>query len=173
MSGAKTRLVLYAPRGVQPAWDWIGKPRAFTAEDLIHFLLERPPCPVPLVIVLDNASLHRSHAVQDALPPVVDREGAPVQAQEPSGGQQITPDEVDDTPASPEEIDAQLRAHAVKLREELERDHPQVWEAYVQWYAGQRKFPPLDQLSGPALKGAVTKLERDLDAAKNPQAQGS
>jgi hypothetical protein len=61
-------LVLYAPRGVQPAWDWIGKPRAFTAEDLIHFLLERPPCPVPLVIVLDNASLHRSHAIQNALP---------------------------------------------------------------------------------------------------------
>ena len=61
-------LVLYAPRGVQPAWDWIGKPRAFTAEDLIHFLLERPPCPVPLVIVLDNASLHRCQAVRDARP---------------------------------------------------------------------------------------------------------
>jgi transposase len=61
-------LVLYAPRGVQPAWDWIGKPRAFTAEDLIHFLLERPPCPVPLVIVLDNASLHRCQAVRAALP---------------------------------------------------------------------------------------------------------
>ena len=61
-------LVLYAPRGVQPAWDWICKPRAFTAEDLIHFLLERPACPVPLVIVLDNASLHRSQAVRAALP---------------------------------------------------------------------------------------------------------
>lgn len=61
-------LVLYAPRGVQPAWDWIGKPRAFTAEDLIAFLLERPPCPVPLVIALDNASLHRSQAVRAALP---------------------------------------------------------------------------------------------------------
>lgn len=61
-------LVLYAPTGVQPAWDWIGKPRAFTAEDLIPFLLERPPCPVPLVIVLDNASLHRSQAVRAALP---------------------------------------------------------------------------------------------------------
>jgi transposase len=61
-------LALYAPDGVQPAFDWIGSPRAFTAEDLLHFLLERPPCPVPLVIVLDNASLHRSRAVQDALP---------------------------------------------------------------------------------------------------------
>lgn len=61
-------LVLYAPRGVQPAWDWIGKPRAFTAEDFVEFLLQRPLCPVPLVIVLDNASLHRSQAVRAALP---------------------------------------------------------------------------------------------------------
>jgi len=61
-------LALYAPEGLAPAFDWIGSPRSFTAEDLIHFLLERPPCPVPLVIVLDNASLHRSRAVQDALP---------------------------------------------------------------------------------------------------------
>ncbi len=61
-------LVLYAPTGVQPAWDWIGKPRAFTAEDFLAFLLARPPCPVPLVIVLDNASLHRCQAVRDALP---------------------------------------------------------------------------------------------------------
>ena len=60
-------LVLYAPDGVQPAFDWIGSPRAFTAADLVHFLLERPPCPVPLVIVLDNASLHHSRVVQDAL----------------------------------------------------------------------------------------------------------
>jgi transposase len=60
--------VVYAPTGVQPAWDWIGKPRAFTAEDFVAFLLERPPCPVPLVIVLDNASLHRSRAVRAALP---------------------------------------------------------------------------------------------------------
>jgi hypothetical protein len=54
------RRVLYAPTGVQPARDWIGKPRACTAEDLIAFQLQRPPCPVPLVIVLDNASRHRS-----------------------------------------------------------------------------------------------------------------
>jgi transposase len=61
-------LALYAPDGVQPAFDWIGSPRAFTADDLLHFLLARPPCPVPLVIVLDNASLHRSRLVQDARP---------------------------------------------------------------------------------------------------------
>ncbi len=61
-------LVLYAPDGVQPAFDWIGSPRAFTGADLVHFLLERPPCPVPLVIVLDNSSLHHSRVVRDALP---------------------------------------------------------------------------------------------------------
>jgi putative transposase len=61
-------LVLYAPDGVQPAFDWIGSPRAFTGLDLVEFLLERPPCPVPLVIVLDNASLHHSRVVQEALP---------------------------------------------------------------------------------------------------------
>ncbi len=61
-------LALYAPDGVQPAFDWIGSPRAFTAPDLVHFLLERPACPVPLVVVLDNASLHHSHVVREALP---------------------------------------------------------------------------------------------------------
>jgi putative transposase len=61
-------LALYAPDGVQPAFDWSGSPRAFTGPDLVEFLLERPPCPVPLVIVLDNASLHRSRVVQEALP---------------------------------------------------------------------------------------------------------
>ncbi len=34
----------------------------------MHFLLERPLCPAPLVIVLDNASLHRSRVVRDTLP---------------------------------------------------------------------------------------------------------
>jgi putative transposase len=61
-------LALYASDGVQPAFDWIGSPRAFTGPDLVEFLLERPPCPVPLVIVLDNASLHHSRVVQEALP---------------------------------------------------------------------------------------------------------
>lgn len=61
-------LALYAPDGVQPAFDWIGSPRAFTAPDVVHFLLERPTCPVPLVVVLDNASLHHSHLIREALP---------------------------------------------------------------------------------------------------------
>jgi hypothetical protein len=51
-----TRLALYAPNGVQSAFDWIGSPRAFTGPDLVEFLRERPPCPVPLVIVLRPAA---------------------------------------------------------------------------------------------------------------------
>jgi hypothetical protein len=61
-------LGLYAPDKVQPAFGWIGSPRAFTAPDLVHYLLERPACPVPLVVVLDNASLHHSHVVRETLP---------------------------------------------------------------------------------------------------------
>jgi hypothetical protein len=61
-------LVLYAPDGVQPAFDWIDSPRAFTGADLVRLLLEWPPCPVPLVIVLDNGSLHHSPVVRDARP---------------------------------------------------------------------------------------------------------
>jgi transposase len=61
-------LALYAPDGVQPTFDWIGSPRACTAPDLVHFLLERPPWPVPLVIGLDNASLHHRRVGPEALP---------------------------------------------------------------------------------------------------------
>ena len=61
-------LVLYAPEGPAPALDWYGSPHHLTADHLLGFLLVRPPCPVPLVIVLDNASFHRGLDVQEALP---------------------------------------------------------------------------------------------------------
>lgn len=61
-------LVLYAPEGPAPALDWYGSPAHLTADHLLGFLVLRPPCPVPLVIVLDNASFHRSLDVQEALP---------------------------------------------------------------------------------------------------------
>jgi putative transposase len=61
-------LVLYAPAGPAPALDWWGTRQHLTADDLLGFLLARPPCPVPLVVVLDNASFHRSLEVQEALP---------------------------------------------------------------------------------------------------------
>lgn len=67
---------------------------------------------------------------------------------------------------SQEEIDAELRTKAASLRDQMQRDAPDAWAAYVEWYTKERRFPPLDDLTGSALRGAVTKLERDLDAAK-------
>ena len=61
-------LVLYAPAGPAPALDWAGTRHHFTADDVLGFLLARPPGPVPLVVALDNASFHRSWEIQEALP---------------------------------------------------------------------------------------------------------
>jgi hypothetical protein len=65
-----------------------------------------------------------------------------------------------------EQQDEALRARAMDLQREMSRDHPAQWETYRRWWTEDRQFPPLAELSGPALRGAVTKLERDLDAAK-------
>jgi hypothetical protein len=99
------------------------------------------------------------------LPPVVDREGQPAAAQAGSAdpGQAVAADE------TPESADEAKRQHALALQAEMERDHPDTWEAYKAWWA-DRGFGPLSSLSGPALNGAVIKLERDLDAAKTAAA---
>jgi hypothetical protein len=68
--------------------------------------------------------------------------------------------------ASPEADDEALRARALELQAEMERDHPEAWATFRRWWAEERKFGPLSELRGPALRGAVTKLERDLDAAR-------
>lgn len=75
--------------------------------------------------------------------------------------------EVEQAP-SPQDEDASMRETALALQAEMERDYPEVWAVYRAWWV-EMKFGPLSELSGPALKGAVTKLERDLDAAKNPK----
>jgi hypothetical protein len=104
-----------------------------------------------------------------ALPPVVDREGQPVdeaaiKAEAPprrrrrplraQAGQEAEP------------TDEELRERATALRAELEQASPEAWAAYVHWYTEERQFPALDQLTGSALKGAVVKLERSLDEAR-------
>lgn len=98
-----------------------------------------------------------------ALPPVVNREGEAVdkadatpQAEQPPA-QEIGAETPDDDEAK--------RQRALALQAEIERDFPEAWEAYRAWWA-ERQFGPLSSLTGPALKGAVIKLERDLDAAK-------
>jgi DDE superfamily endonuclease len=60
-------MALLVPAGPHAAFAWCGTTRRhFRAEDLLHLLRWRPPTDVPLVIVLDNAGLHRAAAVRDA-----------------------------------------------------------------------------------------------------------
>ena len=62
-------MALYVPAGPHAAFDWCGTTRRhFCADDVVHFLCQRPATAVPLVLVLDNAGLHRSITVRQALP---------------------------------------------------------------------------------------------------------
>ena len=45
---------------------WMTSRRHLDSGDLLHFLRELPPAPVPTVIVLDNAGSHRSREVRAA-----------------------------------------------------------------------------------------------------------
>jgi transposase len=61
-------MALYVPDGPQAALASCGAGRHLTSADLVHFLTSRPPSAVPLVVVLDNAGLHKSKEVRAALP---------------------------------------------------------------------------------------------------------
>ena len=55
--------------GPHPAFHWDAVPRTLTAEDVLLFIRAIPrPGGRPLVVVLDNASIHTSHVIRDALP---------------------------------------------------------------------------------------------------------
>jgi len=45
---------------------WTTKPKAFVAEEVVQFLRDLPPAPIPTVVVLDNAGIHRSKVVRAA-----------------------------------------------------------------------------------------------------------
>ncbi len=47
---------------------WQSKPASFVGEDVARFLGALPPAPVPTIVVLDNAGIHRGKAVRAALP---------------------------------------------------------------------------------------------------------
>lgn len=67
-------MALYVPAGPHAAFDWCGTSQGhFLAHDLLHFLGQRPRTGVPLVLVLDNAGLHRSADVRRALPALRER----------------------------------------------------------------------------------------------------
>ncbi len=61
----------------------------------------------------------------------------------------------------------ELRQLALDLRQEMEAKFPDAWALYVAWWT-ERGYAPLDELEGPALRGVVIKLQRDLDACKQP-----
>ncbi len=63
---ASAALVKHGPH---PAFHWDAVPRTLTAEDVLVFIRHIPrPGGRPLVVVLDNASIHTSRVIRDALP---------------------------------------------------------------------------------------------------------
>lgn len=62
-------LAALIPEGPAPSLTWGPAPRTLTAQDLLRFVQEGVPRRTgDLVVVLDNASIHRSQLVRDALP---------------------------------------------------------------------------------------------------------
>lgn len=47
---------------------WLLAPSSLTSDDLLDFLQALPHDDLPLVVVLDNASIHHSHVIHDARP---------------------------------------------------------------------------------------------------------
>jgi putative transposase len=66
-------LAAWLPWGPQRSLWWDAVPRTLRSEDLLLVLEAIPRGSGELVVVLDNASLHRSHLVQAALPALAER----------------------------------------------------------------------------------------------------
>lgn len=66
-------LAVWIPWGPQRSLWWDAVPRTLRSEDLLLVLDAIPRGDGELVVVLDNASLHRSHVVQEALPALAER----------------------------------------------------------------------------------------------------
>jgi len=66
-------LAVWIPWGPQRSLWWDAVPRTLRSEDLLLVLEAIPRGSGELVVVLDNASLHRSHLVQEALPALAER----------------------------------------------------------------------------------------------------
>jgi len=66
-------LAAFIPRGPRRSLRWDAVPRTLRSEDLLLVLDAIPRGDGELVVVLDNASLHRSHVIQDAQPALAER----------------------------------------------------------------------------------------------------
>lgn len=62
-------LAAYSPLGPLPALTWGRERSSLVSEQLVAFLRCIPRLPsTPLVVVMDNGSMHKSHVVKEALP---------------------------------------------------------------------------------------------------------
>lgn len=86
-----------------------------------------------------------------------------------AGPEPITADDVSEKLP---ETDEELRKLAVDLNAEMKAHYPVAWEQYIEWWNG-RGFGELRELSGPALKGAVIKLQRDLDTRRRAKSDAT
>jgi transposase len=66
-------LAAYIPHGSRRSLWWDAVPRTLRSEDLLAVLEAIPRGAGELVVVLDNASMHRSKVVQEALPALAER----------------------------------------------------------------------------------------------------
>lgn len=113
-----------------------------SAEDMQEALTEAPSSPVAAEPALPGEAATTAAATAGTTPPS------------------------DAVQPEPENEDVQLRTLAMQLKAELEKDHPEAWKRYSDWYTNERKFPPLAELSGPQLRGAVRKLEQEVAEAR-------
>ena len=68
LQGRRLNVLALATRGEDAAGlYWMTSRRHLDSADLLHFLRALPPAPVPTVVVLDNAGLHRSKEVRAAM----------------------------------------------------------------------------------------------------------
>lgn len=132
-----------------------------TAEDMQE-ALSAPPGP--------QVAGNEGGGLPDVVGPSEPQPGSQIEGPQVAEGQVQMPGVADQlappTQQTPQEVDESLRVRARQLGEALKEESPERHAAYIEWYTKERQFPALDQLSGPALNGAVVKLERTLDEAR-------
>ena len=94
--------------------------------------------------------------------------GPPSQAS-PAGAQLPAPTEIAEgpqpQPADPGEALDALRSHALALQTQLQEQAPPIWREFVAWWrerAKQEGWSDLNDVPYEALKGVVSRMERDL-----------
>ncbi len=99
-------------------------------------------------------AMARSDVTTEAM--IAEMKPPPMDAPDALGGE-----ELGSALSLPDDNDG-LRKLALDLRREMESKFPDAWAAYTTWW-NERGFAPLNELEGPSLRGAVIKLQRDLD----------